>query len=885
MDNPVDQKQNINASGGIDPTSAALTPLAASAVTDPGIIKVGTINNQGQEQQALSTNNPPPDQGTKINTLTSEAATNFTNDIQAQRDAAANNPNLTAVSNPYNSTNGAQDYMQGSYTNGKLTPSAGPAQGINIQQAAQSAFAPQEDKIVAQYNEQARQLADQKAQADATQGALNFKMGLNGTAGGAGAMQQLDQKFTDQQTDLDRQKQNALDAAWNAALSGQVGAAQKSMAEVAGTDAASAALAKQQADTKAQIQDTLDKQITDFNGFATAAIESGQTINNFTPQALQAMFPNMTATQMTTYFGAAQAVADTKKSDDATTQLKNATDAAKAVSDFLDTQPTGTPVQIGDTTYIGTGRANLKTGVEVDKTTGEGMAYSYDPATKTTTTTPMGTVGFGDPGWTIEKDDSGALWRVSADGGTYLPMTPGPSQLTNNAVLPEGSTGPTLPGSEAFSGQCAAYVNAECGTKIFGSTIQQKTEALKNYPPVKPEEIQTNNTFVYKSGTTGHVGFVGDVIHNPKTGAVLGFMADESNMVPPGQGKVSYSRFVPINDPKLVGFADVPTPNKVPTGSDSPITMAANGNASNLTAKGSSEPTGYGVFGGATSKDETPLSAAELTAHGLDPTDPQYAALTQSGLAAAMKANSAAGPVDTTKALSNTVDEGFANQLANGDMSYSQFIQTLGRAGGAAASKKEQIEARASAINPDFSPASAQSQYDYASSPNTQQAITTINTVMPNIDAIIGISDAVKRSDYPAVNATLRSLGYNVGNKDISNLNELQNIISDELGKALAGNASLSDQKLQQAISSVDTNNSATNFASQMGVVKNALENRKTAIYDRAGAFQGLAGANEDTNYTSTVVSPDGKAYKYDLSDPAARLEYAKALKAGYKKQ
>lgn len=187
------------------------------------------------------------------------------------------------------------------------------------------------------------------------------------------------------------------------------------------------------------------------------------------------------------------------------------------------------------------------------------------------------------------------------------------------------------------------------------------------------------------------------------------------------------------------------------------------------------------------------------------------------------------------KPLANPVDEQAAQDLAAGRVDPSKY-GSVGRSPKTGRYTNAIVQ-RAEEINPDFNPAGYATAYKYANNSQTQQAIVQIDTVSPNIDTIIGLSDAFKRSDFPAINAGLRALGYNVGSKDISNLQELQNIIADELGKALAGNAALSDAKLTQAQQAVAINQSPDQFVSAMGILKNALVNRKKAIWKQAGAF------------------------------------------------
>lgn len=283
-------------------------------------------------------------------------------------------------------------------------------------------------------------------------------------------------------------------------------------------------------------------------------------------------------------------------------------EAASKFAGALEKTDIGGSINLAGIDYIVSGKANgVINSVTVDPATGENMATSYDPKTRTTTSVPMGTFN---SDWQIQKDDAGNLWRVDPKRkgkelfDTARPMTPGPSQKTNNALYPEGTRPPPRPGGNpANAGQCGSYWGL--GTQITDmpadfDSYKGKLNYLSTKTPVDAANIRTNNTFLMDGyGDTGHIGFVGDLIRNPETGVVIGFMANESNVKPPNGQTVSYSRPVYLTDTHLTGFYDIPTPGFPMSGSDSQATGVASG---------------FGVFGA----KETSVSAGEKV---LSPSD------------------------------------------------------------------------------------------------------------------------------------------------------------------------------------------------------------------------------------------------------------------------
>jgi len=579
-----------------------------------GAVQTGTEQTPINFQALTSTGPAPVEEKKSVGTLTSQPAQEYAQGVQQKsltadeeltkraNDAASLNTNFST--NPADLA--ALDYFNknagGVHANDAL-------QGLSSRVSqVQQTFEPQKQKLA----------ESQQAEAG-TEKAAAFYSGQTGSDYGKAALAKMnrDQQFDSDQ--LQKQEAQALRNAWSSIESDNIDAAQTYSKQA---EDLKAAREKSDADALKAQKDALDVEKLGEDRADASVMRAAQTgieLNDGQLSYIDQKYGLDPGTSRQLFEVAKISNAQSTAKDEAAAQTA-AVDGAKKLSDYLDSRPLGEPVQIGKTTYYGTGRGDIKTGIEIDKATGQGLAYEYDPSSGRTTTTPMGQVGFADPNWSVQADDNGNLWRISATTGKMLPMTPGPSQKTNNAILKEGSTGPALPGHEANAGQCGAYANYCYGGPVLGdkgNTFSGKQEALSKYPSVKNDDIQSGNTFLMKGyGTTGHIGFVGDPVYDPQ-GKLTGFMADESNFVPPGQGKVSYSRFVSIDDPHLAGFYDVPTPNKPQVGTDSPITNA-------VTAGGVT----FGNKNAASA--EKPLSADEITKYGLDPTDPQNVGITLS---------------------------------------------------------------------------------------------------------------------------------------------------------------------------------------------------------------------------------------------------------------
>lgn len=250
----------------------------------------------------------------------------------------------------------------------------------------------------------------------------------------------------------------------------------------------------------------------------------------------------------------------------------------KSYLEIADKMEIGVPIEIGEATYtyFGYDSANHQTGTEKNKTTGEFFHWDRNNKTGEVTTTPIANIG---ADWEIRDLGTNGWWAFSPDGKESRKITPGPYQTTNNYSIAEGETPPPRPGgSPENAGQCGSYWGLKTGVPdmpddfdFFSGKVKYLDTKYGKIEDIK--QVQTGMTFLATTGTTGHIGFVGDIFYDPDSGEPLGFYADESNVVPPNGRAVSYSRPVYFKDSTLVGFYPVPQANGVSSGPDAPSSL------------------------------------------------------------------------------------------------------------------------------------------------------------------------------------------------------------------------------------------------------------------------------------------------------------------------
>ena len=218
----------------------------------------------------------------------------------------------------------------------------------------------------------------------------------------------------------------------------------------------------------------------------------------------------------------------------ATERSKAALDMSKDIYNLLDKVPVGTPMKIGTNTYYGTQGAGK---VEIDEN-GNGRMLVVDQTTGQYSVQNLGKVGKAEKGNFEIVYRDGQEWILDENTGKFTPL----AQQENDwqQLLPDGTKG----------GQCGSFVRKLTGVRV-GDTLASK-KAITD-PSIKPEGVEVGDIFVQKTNSpTGHIGIVNGVFNDPQTGKLM-FRLTESNYKL--DERISNTRIVSADDPKLVGFA------------------------------------------------------------------------------------------------------------------------------------------------------------------------------------------------------------------------------------------------------------------------------------------------------------------------------------------
>lgn len=169
--------------------------------------------------------------------------------------------------------------------------------------------------------------------------------------------------------------------------------------------------------------------------------------------------------------------------------------------------------------------------------------------------------------------------------------------------------------------------------------------------------------------------------------------------------------------------------------------------------------------------------------------------------------------------------------------------QTMGRSNSAATYMANLRDAIAKE-DPKFDFVASDAGGKSVSTAYVQKATGAINSVIPNIQKVVDLSNQVSRIGVTGVDALLQKGGTIINNQKVSNFHEAQKLIADEIGVAL-GAGTVSDMKLQLGFDITDPSVSQEVFASNMGLVNQFLQNR-------------LAGLNSLRYSSSTVGGSSG---------------------------
>lgn len=180
--------------------------------------------------------------------------------------------------------------------------------------------------------------------------------------------------------------------------------------------------------------------------------------------------------------------------------------------------------------------------------------------------------------------------------------------------------------------------------------------------------------------------------------------------------------------------------------------------------------------------------------------------------------------------------------------------QTMGRTN-AAAAYMQKVREQITAIDPNFDFVASDAGGRSVSTGYVQKATAAINSVLPNINTLVDLSNQVSRVGITGVDKIIQAGNIVVGDKKVANFHEAQKLIADEIGIAL-GAGTVSDMKLQLGFDVTDPSMSQEVFASNMALVKEFLNNRKAGLdslrYSSSVTGPNYAGSNNTNNVTKT---------------------------------
>lgn len=233
------------------------------------------------------------------------------------------------------------------------------------------------------------------------------------------------------------------------------------------------------------------------------------------------------------------------------------------------------------------------------------------------------------------------------------------------------------------------------------------------------------------------------------------------------------------------------------------------------------------------------------------------------------KAKIAAAGIDTSSQSSQQSIAGDAQDVLEGRNSLLNIRQTMGRSN-AAASYMEALRNYIRKVDSKFDFVASDAGGKSVGTSYVQRSMGAINTVLPNIDMIVNLSNQVGRVGVKGFDAALQKAGMQFGNEKISNFHQAQKLIADEIGVAL-GAGSVSDMKLQLGFDVTDPSVTPEVFASNMEIVRTMLENRKTGLNELRYK------SDQVGDNTNTVSTGTGNQIKADETAAETKvLEYGK---------
>lgn len=202
--------------------------------------------------------------------------------------------------------------------------------------------------------------------------------------------------------------------------------------------------------------------------------------------------------------------------------------------------------------------------------------------------------------------------------------------------------------------------------------------------------------------------------------------------------------------------------------------------------------------------------------------------------------------------------------------------QTMGRSD-KSATYMQNLRSQITDVDPNFDFIASDAGGKSVSTGYVQKATTAIDSVLPNIDKVVSLSDSVARLGIKGVDSLLQEGAIQIGNKNVSNFQQAQKLIADEIGTALGAGA-MSDMKLKLGFDITDPSVKPEVFASNMKLVKDFIENRKKGLTDLR-----YKSSTSNTNPDDENIAKS-KVIQYGATNPTSQ-DQIKKLSATYSYQ
>lgn len=396
-----------------------------------------------------------------------------------------------------------------------------------------------------------------------------------------------------QREDFGKKVQDLMGEAWNSALRGSIrdveGIQKGINTEITARKQAEA----DELDTLKKVQDLEEKRLKNMGDARDFLSDTASTWAKAGYEPTEAELDYFDGLSGATP-GAAGLIAKAARNEQEKLNIKDADErqsrdwtTAKLMMDAFDKMGVGADMEIDGMQYFyqGVDTTGMKSGVEIDKNTGQGTYWQVNPRTKQIDTVPMGYMT-GGSGWSTEMDDAGNMWRVNPNTKQIELMTPSEGKKEITQVFPPGSVSPFRNAAGQPRTECGMWVNDICGAGVGDSFESKMAKTDKSIKPGSENPPRYGDFFVQSLNTeTGHTGMVLGYFEKDGKGFIE---TSESNY--PQSGKINY-RTVPVE--QINGFGR--------TGSVNPA------------FKTGPDSSGFGVFGakGATAETNKPLTAGE----------------------------------------------------------------------------------------------------------------------------------------------------------------------------------------------------------------------------------------------------------------------------------